>query len=168
MLAAANVAERRRRRRKRRLLFHLMILCSIWVFFKPQDGGLAVPVLHRENTITTRRGLDSPGIDNLIDESKRRAPSSPDPLHNRDNAKVAWHALNGWDNRTVASPPQGSQTFIVLSRAPRSDRRSRRCSLPPLPPPSTSLFLPRSPPPHPHPSSSSSAAARYPRRGPPP
>ncbi|CAL9201109.1 unnamed protein product, partial [Musa hybrid cultivar] len=151
MLAVANVAERRRRR----LLFHLMILCSIWVFFKPQDGGLAVPVLHRENMITTRR-LDSPGIDNLIDESKRRAPSSPDPLHNRDNVNVA-------------SSPRGSHSFIVLSRALRSDRRSRRCSLPPLPPPSTSLFLPRSPPLQPHPSSSSSSsAAQYPRRRPPP
>ncbi|CAL9203698.1 unnamed protein product, partial [Musa hybrid cultivar] len=151
MLAVANVAERRRR-----LLFHLMILCSIWVFFKPQDGGLAVPVLHRENMITTRRRLDSPGIENLIDESKRRAPSSPDPLHNRDNVNVA-------------SPPRGSHSFIVLSRAPRSDRRSRRCSLPPLPHPSTSLFLPRSPPLHPHPSSSSSSsAAQYPRRRPPP
>lgn len=88
------------RRRGRRLVFCLAILCSMWVFFNLQDGAAAVPVLRRTLGIVSRKEmimvtgkgrrrasalpeLPPVGADNRFDDSKRPAPSCPDPLHNR-------------------------------------------------------------------------------------
>ncbi|RRT32423.1 hypothetical protein B296_00058928, partial [Ensete ventricosum] len=88
------------RRRARRLVWCLVILCSVWVFFKLRDGAAAVPVLRRTLGIVSQKKmimvtgkgrrrasalpeLPPVGADNRFDGSKRAAPSCPDPLHNR-------------------------------------------------------------------------------------
>lgn len=85
------------RRRGRRLVFCLVILCSMWVFFKLQDGAAAVPVLRRSLGIVSRKEMimvtgkgrrrselpPTVGAAVRFDDSKRPAPSCPDPLHNR-------------------------------------------------------------------------------------
>ncbi|URD75796.1 hypothetical protein MUK42_09298 [Musa troglodytarum] len=92
----SSVAAARRRRRRRRLIFCLMILCSVWVFFRLQEGAEEIPmfrrrlgfILHKETAALTGKRptplkLPPAGTDDRFNDSKRQAPSCPDPLHNR-------------------------------------------------------------------------------------